>query len=332
VRISRRPSLPFPSSTKQSRAALPSPVGWAKLALRARPHVIHAQSYFGIGLEALMNGAWLNIPVVGTNHTTIAGFAGHMPVSVEKASAYAAWFFNKCDYVTAPSRSVFDELGGAKIARPIAVISNPIDTSLFSPGPDREATALRAKWCLSGPLVSFAGRLAPEKNIEILLHALAALRARGVVAQLALAGHGSSDASLRQLAATLGIADQMRFLGTLPQPELASLLRLTDVFALMSTSETQSMVLLQAMACGVPVVAADSRALPEFVGPESGVLTHPHDADRLAAVLEHLLAAPETRHRMGSAGRQRALKYGVAAVADSWEELYQATQNRRLAA
>ena len=78
----------------------------------------------------------------------------------------------------------------------------------------------------------------------------------------------------------------------------------------MSTSETQSMVLLQAMASGVPVVAADTRALPEFVGPANGVLVDPHDAARLARALAELLAAPERRRQLGAGGRRSAERHG----------------------
>ncbi len=102
--------MPVPSSTRQSRAALLSPIAWAGLARRARPDVIHVHSFFGIGLEALLNGACLKLPVIGTNHTSIAGFGPHLPVSVDWAANYVTWFYNRCNYVTAPSRSVFDEL------------------------------------------------------------------------------------------------------------------------------------------------------------------------------------------------------------------------------
>ncbi len=322
VRVRRRASLPFPSSTRQSRAALLSPAGWAALAGRARPDVIHVHSFFGIGLEALLDAAVLRIPVLGTNHTTIAGFGPHIPLSVARASAYVAWFYNRCCTVTAPSRSVFEELGPYGLTRPQVVISNPIDTALFAPaGPD-EGPALRARFGLSRPTITYAGRLGPEKDIDVLLHALALLRDRGCVADLAIAGHGSHEPILRSLAARLGIGDQVRFLGTLPPDDLALLLRVSDTFAIMSTSETQSMVLLQAMASGIPVVAARSRALPEFVSAASGVLVEPRDPASLAAELEALLASPARRRQLGAGGRRSAEQYGVEPVTDAWETLY----------
>jgi glycosyltransferase involved in cell wall biosynthesis len=321
VRVRRRASLPFPSSTRQSRAALPSPVGWAALR-RTRPDVIHTHSFFGIGLEALLNGACLGIPVIGTNHWTIAGFGPHIPVSVDRAAAYVMWYYNRCGYVTAPSRSVFEELGTARLRRPHRVVSNPIDIDLFTPARADERDALRARFGLDGPTITYAGRLGAEKNIEVLLRAVAQLRDFGVTAELAIAGHGSHEPILRALAAELGIVRHVRFFGTLAQEDLARLLRISDTFTIMSTSETQSMVLLQAMASGVPVVAADTRALPEFVGPANGVLVDPHDPVALARVLGDLLASPERRRQFGFAGRQSAERYGVELVADEWEALY----------
>jgi glycosyltransferase involved in cell wall biosynthesis len=320
VRVRRRASLPFPSSTRQSRAAWLSPLGWAALAGRAKPDVVHVHSFFGIGLEALLASACLGVRVVGTNHTTIAGFGGHIPVSVERAAAYVSWFYNRCDWVTAPSRSVFEELG--TVCRPHAVVSNPIDIELFRPLCHGEGDALRARFGLSGPTITYAGRLGAEKNIEPLLHAMALLRDQGVAAELAIAGHGAHEPILRALAAELRVADRVRFLGTLAQNELAQLLRVSDSFAIMSTSETQSMVLLQAMASGVPVVAAAARALPEFVGREHGVLVEPQDTVGLAGALAELLADPARRRRMGDAGRRFAERFSVETVTDTWEALY----------
>jgi 1,2-diacylglycerol 3-alpha-glucosyltransferase len=322
VHVRRHRSLPFPSSTRQSRVALPSPIAPALLALREKPDLIHVHSFFGIGLEALLNGAVLGIPVIGTNHTTIAGFGPHIPISVDRVSAYVTWFHNRCDHVTAPSRSVFAELGMARLRRPHMVISNPIDTCLFTPVRAEERDALRARFGLTGSTITYAGRLGPEKNIEVLLHAVAILRDHGVGAELTIAGHGSHEPILRRLVARLRIDERVRFLGTLPQDKLAQLLRISDTFAIMSTSETQSMVLLQAMASGIPVVAADTRALPEFVTQANGLLVDPHDASQLARALGEVLASPERRVALGSAGRRCAEKYGVETVTDEWEALY----------
>ena len=329
VVIHRRLSVPFPSSTRQSRAALPSALGWAGIG-RARPDVIHVHSFFGTGLEALAAGSAFGIPLIGTNHTTVAGFGPHIPLSVDRATAYVVWFYNRCDVVTAPSRSVFDELAGLTVPR--HVISNPIDTALFTPARAEEIAALRGEFGLTGPVITYAGRLGAEKNIEAIIHAFARLRERGVAAQLAIAGHGSYESDLRALISDYRLAACVKFLGTLAQDALARLLRISDIFTLMSTSETQSMVVLQAMASGVPVVAAATRALPEFVGPATGVLVDPHDPAALAAAFGDLLAAPARRRALGAGGRAFAERHGIARVTDEWELLYRSLIHRRQAA
>jgi 1,2-diacylglycerol 3-alpha-glucosyltransferase len=161
---------------------------------------------------------------------------------------------------------------------------------------------------------------------------MAILRGHGVSADLMLAGHGAHGPVLRALAEELGIGGHVRFVGTLATAELARLLRISDVFAMMSTSETQSMALLQAMASGVPVVAANTRALPEFVSPANGVLVDPDDPAGLAAVLAELLAVPDQRRRLGSAGRLLAERYGIETVTDQWDVLYRSVLNGRTTA
>jgi glycosyltransferase involved in cell wall biosynthesis len=329
IRIHRHASLPFPSSTRQSRAALPSPLGWLRLCGSRRPDLIHVQSFFGLGLEGLFAAALLRLPVIGSNHTTVAGFAPHIPVSLEGATRFVMWFHNRCDHVTAPSRSVFTELGAARLHRPLTVISNPIDTALFAPAPDRR-DALRARYGLTLPTIVFAGRLGAEKNVDILLRAMQVLDGQAVAADIVLAGHGAQAAALRQLAETLGIAARVRFLGTLAPADLAALFQAADLFVMPSTSETQSMALLQAMAAGLPVIAADSRALPEYVTPGNGRLVPPNDPAALAAALRPMLAEPALRAELGAGGRRSALAYGIETVCDQWESLYDAVLRRHV--
>ena len=100
----------------------------------------------------------------------------------------------------------------------------------------------------------------------------------------------------------------MKFLGTLAQAELAALFQAGDVFAIMSTSETQSMALLQAMASGLPVVAANSRALPEFVTEGNGRLVNADDETALTSVLRDLLDTPDQRRALGAGGLRSAAR------------------------
>jgi len=319
VTIHRRLSLPFASSTQQSRAAVPLPSSLMALSGR-RPDVIHSHSFFGLGIEALVASRMLGVPVIGTNHTHVPGFAPYIPVPVERAIDWVVWYYNRCEAITAPSRTVFEGLGLARMKHRPHIVSNPIDLSVFQPGTPDVRAATRCKYGLDGPVILYAGRLGPEKNIETVLHALALLPA---APQLALAGHGAHEPVLRRLAVELGVADRVVFLGTLLPAELARVFGAADLFAMMSTSETQSMASLQAMACGLPVLAPDRGAIAEFVSPSTGRLVPPDDAAALAAAIADLLADPAGRVRMGEAAHRLAQRHSVEAVSDAWENLYQ---------
>ncbi len=330
VTIHRRVSLRFASSTQQSRAAIPTPASLMSLFGRRRPDVIHSHSFFGLGLEALAAGRALGVKVVGTNHTNVRGFGPYIPIPVERAADWVIGYYNRCDAVTAPTSAVFDELGLPRLRHAPQVISNPIDVDLFRPRPAEERAALKQRFGLDGDVIVFAGRLAAEKNIDMLLHALARVPGGPHPApRLALAGHGAHEPALRGLAAQLGITDRVVFLGTLPQADLARLYAAADVFALVSTSETQSMATLQAMACGLPVIVPDSGPVASFVSPACGRTVPPDDAGRIAAAMAELLGDAALRLRLGEAARLVAGRSSVERVTRAWERLYQSLQPQR---
>lgn len=325
VRVHRRLSLPFSSSTQQSRAVIPLLTSLFARFGRRRPDVIHSHSFFGLGLEALAIGHLLGVPVVGTNHTNVRGFGPYIPVPVDRAADWVAWYYNRCAAITAPSRSVFEELGAERMRHVPHILSNPIDTDVFHPPGAASRAAIRRSFGLAGaslvsPLIVYAGRLGPEKNIDTILHALAAL---GSEAMLAIAGHGAYEPQLRALAACLGVAERVVFLGTLSPSRLAELFGAADIFAMMSTTETQSMASLQAMACGLPVIAPVDGAVAEYVGIGAGRLIDPMDASVLAATMADLLADTDLRRRLGLAGRDVAQRHSVQSVTTAWEALYQ---------
>lgn len=326
VTIHRRVSVRFASSTQQSRAAIPSPSSLIALLGRRRPDVIHSHSFFGLGLEALAVGRALGVKVVGTNHTNVRGFGPYIPVPVERAADWVIGYYNRCEAITAPTRAVFADLGLDRLNLEPVIVSNPIDIRLFRPVPPEQRPAIKAGFGLSGDVIVYAGRIAAEKNIDILLRALAMVPGRPT---LALAGHGAHEPALRQLAAELGITGQVVFLGTLAPPTLARLFACADVFALMSTSETQSMSTLQAMACATPVIVPDSGALAEFVTPANGRPVDPHDAAAIAAAMAELLGDAETRARLGEAARLQASRNSVDVVTETWERLYHSLQPQR---
>lgn len=325
VRVHRLFSVPLPGSTGQSRLVLPTLQRWRALR-RFDPELIHSHTFLGTGLEALAVSRQLGLPLIGTNHWAIGGFSLYAPMARE-AVVRGCWrsvvgYYNRCDWVSAPSRDTLAEMQRHGFRRPGGVISNPIDTDLFRPPLPGERAAIKARLGLSPATVVYAGRLAREKRIEVLLQALPELSRRVPEVELVLAGHGTAGEALAALARTLGVAERVRFVGTLGHAALAELFRAADVFALASTSESQSMVLLQAMSAGLPAVGARHGPLVDTITPDVGLLAAADQPDGFAVALAQLLEDPARRAAMGSSASRVAARFGVAVVVDAWQEIY----------
>jgi 1,2-diacylglycerol 3-alpha-glucosyltransferase len=322
--IRRLPSLPVPSSSQQSRLLVPTGQGLRSLR-DFRPDLVHLHTFLGAGLEARWGARRLGLPLVGTNHWFPQGFALYAPFARDAfrrlGARGVARYYQACDWVTAPSRFTLQDMRNHGLDRPGSVISNPIDTQLFHPVSAAEKSRLKARLGLGTNTVVYAGRLAREKRIDVLLHAIARVRERLPSVSLALAGHGSERGALEKLARELGLADCVRFTGTLGHPALAELFAASDLFSIASISETQSMVLLQAMACGLPAVGARCGGLIEHIPSEAGALAEPDAPQDFADKLARLLTDP-AREERGRAARRAAERYSVSSIATAWEALY----------
>lgn len=155
------------------------------------------------------------------------------------------------------------------------------------------------------PVVLYIGRLVPEKGQTVLLEAVARLTGRGIDVQLQLAGDGELRAELERTAASLEIADRVSFLGAVGQEELRELYERAAVFCLPSFAEGVPVVLMEAMAMGLPVVTTRIAGIPELVEHErSGILVAPGRTDELTDSLARLLSEPELRRSLGANGRR----------------------------
>jgi glycosyltransferase involved in cell wall biosynthesis len=192
------------------------------------------------------------------------------------------------------------------------VIHNGVEVP---PPPGDGAAARRAHGLPADePMILALQRLAPEKRVDVLLHALRHCREIVGRGTLVIAGKGPEEAALRGLAEGLGIAPHVRFTGYVARAALAGYFTACDVFAFHSTFETFGLVVAQAMSYGRPVVTVRNTALPEVLG-ESGVLVPTGDGRAFGEALAALLADGERRRRLGAAGRAR-----VEAMFD-WEAI-----------
>lgn len=325
VRICRLPSVHVPSSSQQSRLAIPTGSQWRRVAA-FNPYIIHTHTFLGVGLEATRTARRLGLPLVGTNHWNVGAFDVYVPfgraVFRRVSSRLVTRYYQKCNWVTAPSRFSLADMQAYGLSRPSSVVSNPIDTAQFRPVGPREKISLKARLKLGNSVVVYAGRLGKEKRIDVLIRAIAAARKHIPQISMVVAGHGSDKSRLEKLASELGLDRQIRFVGTLDHGRLAELFAAADVFAIASTSETQSMVLLQAMACGLPVVGAQSGGLSEHIPGSVGRQVNADDPTEVAEQLTAILSCPQMQAQMGCAARSFVQTFSVPSIADAWEAIY----------
>ncbi len=290
-----------------------------------RPDVIHNHSMSAMGLQALAAARLFGIPILGTCHVFLAGFLEYAPVSLEGvpftediAWLYTSAFFNRFPLVTTPSEVMRRELIARGLRSPAAAVSNGIDTDLFTPPPHKGTNARRTLTLLH------VGRLGYEKRVDQVLGAFAIAARQFPSAHLRIVGEGPEESVLRQLAVELGISNRVIFDGFVPHADLPAVYQQADIFITASPIETQGLVVLEAMACGLPVVGIDALALPELIHHEvNGLLVSPDDEHALSQAAVRLLSAADLRQDMGEASRRLTLEHSLPVVAKAYENLYQ---------
>ncbi len=314
------------SPNGQGRIVLP--YGGAVRAIRKfAPDIIHTNTPFGTGLEALVAAKLLGIPLIGTNHTPSSEFSAYSPIKTNWfntfTSYYFSWYYNRCQYVTGPCNSLLNEMKPFGFHRPHSALPNPLDVSRFKPAASKEEKdLLRKRLGFTFPTILYTGRLAEEKHVDVIIRAVAKVREIIPNASFALTGHGGAEKKLRTLAEGLSLTEHVNFLGFVDEATLPLLYQASDVFVIMSTAESQSLSLMQAMASGLPVIGANSRALPEYITPENGLVVKVGDADALAKALVSILQNSNYAEKLSKGGPLSAALCERTTITEKWEVLY----------
>ena len=324
--IVRLPSVPLPASpTGQSRFAFPIGASF-KFLDSFKPQVIHTQSPYGVGWEALRAAKRYKIPLVGTNHTAIEDFFPFPSVM----RAYDAWYYNHCDFVTTPYAALLRRMGEKGFHKPGRAVANPAELAAFTPATAAERAEHKRSFGLVGPVVLYAGRLGVEKHVDVVLRAVALLVQEFPTLTLVATGHGMAEHRLKALTQKLRIGKRVQFTGFLPRATLPHAYKAADVFAMMSTADSQSIALMQAYSSGVPAVCARARGLPDYTPKEAGFLVEPGDHKALAVKIKLLLQDDALRAKMGIAAVEFAKKFSPEKIADEWERIYRQATPRNL--
>jgi len=325
VVVHRLRSLPFPGPNRQSRAVTPAGVNTLRVK-KFNPDVIHTHLFFGAGWRALGAAKALRVPLVGTSHTPISEFVRYSPVKTEWfkrwSERYVSWYYNRCDFVSAPSGAIIKEMKKYGFRRPSQVISNPVDLGAFTPVSQRSRQKLKKHFGLSGRTILYTGRLAPEKNIDVVMRAVALVKKTFPDVNFTVTGHGNARQSLEALAFELGLGQEVKFLGTLHTKEFVKIYQAADVFAIASTAETQCIAMMQALAAGVPVVGVDWLGLGEYLKKASGIVVKVGDHRAMAREIEMLFKDNKKYKAQAALGLEAVKNYSIDKIADQWETAY----------
>jgi glycosyltransferase involved in cell wall biosynthesis len=303
----------------------------------AGPDVVHVNvSYSFLGWSALRAARRLRIPAVAHVHAQPEGGVQLLPVFnrpgvLRVLHAFQNRILRRADAIVIPSTFGKTLLLGSGLSQEIAVISNGVETATFTPGP-AENSLLRQRGLAGKQILLMVGRLMPSKNHVLAVRALAILAPEFPDLHLVAVGEGLTAARLRALAGARGIAARVHFPGRVPGGALVHWYRSALALVHSSRVELEGLAVLEAMACGIPVVVArtpTSAAAELFTDGVEGFAVSPDDPDQLAERLRRLLADRALRERMGNAGRTRAEALDIERSVDQMLALYRALLARR---
>lgn len=296
-----------------------------------KPDIIHIETPNTIASETLKVAQKLGIPLIATCHIMPENISGTLPFLPSKIGKMVGdlymkqiiKLFNKVDFVTAPTLIGTAILQAYDINRPMMALSNGIDLSQFQQPAEEVKETLKKKYKLPDvPIILYIGRLDKEKKVDILIESLHNLPS-GLAFHLVLEGKGQQMEYLQELVQKLGLQDKVTFIGYVDEEELPVLYSLSTVFVMPSTAELQSLVTMEAMAMGLPVIGAHAGALPYLIRPDiNGYLFRPDDPVDLAGKLKQVLTDHNLQKHMSKESLSLIKEHDINNIIKKMEDLY----------
>ncbi len=292
------------------------------------PDLIHSHHPFLLGDAAMRAAGGRYLPIVFTHHTLYERFTHYVPfdspalkrMAIQMATDYC----NLCDHVIAPSASVEKLLVQRGVTVPITSIPTGIDPEFFTSG-DRQRCRRDLDIPEDALVIGHLGRLALEKNLTWLAEAVGTVLAANPRAVFLVVGDGNARAAMQEILQRHAGPEQVRMAGQKSGQELADAYAAMDLFAFSSQSETQGMVLAEAMIAGLPVVALDGPGVREVVqdGVNGRLLKENATTDEYADAMNELLRDPARLAEFSDAARETAKSFHLEHCASRMLELYE---------
>lgn len=312
---------------------LPVPGTLRRIMRDFAPDIVHSHYPFFMGDYALRLSRQHNIPMVFTYHIMFEYYTHYLPIpsgaarrfTVKLAVGYANW----AQQVVAPSESVEAILRRRGVKAPIEVVPTGIDLKAMAHGHSKEFRR-RHQIPADAFVVGHAGRLATEKNLEFLVRCLVDFLKTEPHAHALIVGQGDSVDMIRRSFGQAGLSQRLCLSGFLRDQDLANAYHSMDVFAFASLSETQGMVLAEAMACGTPVVAIEATGVREVVkNYRNGRLIPSVNHARFVEALQwcrHL--SPDRKRKLKRQARQSVKEFSLDLCARRMLDIYERLRSK----
>ncbi len=300
--------------------------------------VIHSQGAGFVGIKAVWAAYKLKYPLIYSFHTLVTDTLHYVTSnkSLQKLIKrlmyeYLRWYFHRCEVVTIPSKNTQQELKGMwpnDIER-FFILSNGVNLKKYNPSND--GTEIRKKWGLEdNKIILHLGRIAPEKNLDTFIKAAPLLKKKYPDCKFLIVGIGPAKEYYENMVKNLKLTNDFIFTGYVPDEAIPKYYACADAFTTSSTFETQGIVILEAMASGLPVSGANYRAIPELVKDgENGFLFDAFDhKDCAKAIVKTLEADNELRQNALATVQKHSMERVIDRLVGLYEEMYELRKKR----
>ena len=293
---------------------------------RVEPDLVHLQNHFILGRGCLKQARKRGIPVIGTNHFLPANLFEYFPKPLRPAFSGVMWthwmrVYNRLDCVVSPSNTCLGVLRQVGLTAPSRVISNGVDLARFSPAPQSAAICEKYGIRRDVPVFLTVGRLEKDKRVDLVMRA-AALANKAHPFQTVVVGKGKDEGEFREMAAQLAPSGEIIFTGFVPDEDLPGIYNSADVYVGAGAAELQGIAVMEAMASGLPILAANSIALPELIEEGGNGFLFGPTAEDLAGKMRQMLARRERWPDMGRHSLAGIQRHEMPAVLEQIEALY----------
>ena len=298
-----------------------------------QPDVVHLQTAETIAMATIKYVKKYKVPLVTTGHTYPDNLTGQFkflkPIKkpLDKVmNAYMMSFLKHAEYATMPTELAISDLvpkNRKSFKVTVEALSNGVDLSSFTPGQVDREILKKYNLDLKKKRVLYVGRVDPEKSIHLIVKAFKEALVKMPDIELVVVGDGTDLENLKSLVKNLKIEKNVKFLGKIMPPELMKIYRVGDVFATASETETQGIVLIEAAAVGLPLIAVDVGAVGEIcINGVNGELCEPKNINQIANSMIKILQNDEVAKKYSLSSIELAKKHDLNMTLDRFVEIY----------